>query len=117
MDIRQLIEKSGDAAIVRRVFGEPVRQGDVTVVPVARVAGGGGGGEGRREGAEGEESGTGSGGGYGYAAWPAGVYVIKNDDVRWQPAVDVTRIVVGGQIAFVVLVLALRSILNKRRRR
>ncbi|MDR8410250.1 sporulation protein [Nonomuraea sp. 3-1Str] len=117
MDIMQLIEKSRDAANVKRVFGEPLRQGDVTVVPVVRVFGGGGGGSGSRRGGEGKDGEEGSGGGYGYAATPAGAFVIKDGDVRWQPAVDVNRIVLGGQIVAVVLLLTLRSILRKRRRR
>ncbi|GAA2273968.1 hypothetical protein GCM10010149_15210 [Nonomuraea roseoviolacea subsp. roseoviolacea] len=116
MDIMRLMEKSVDEAVVRRVFGEPVQRGDVTVIPVARVIQGGGGGGGRRQGEKGEEEQTGSGGGYGYGAAPVGVYVIKDGEVSWQPALDVNRVVLGGQIAFVVLLLVLRSILKKRRR-
>jgi uncharacterized spore protein YtfJ len=49
MDILELAEKSRDSATVKRVFGEPVQQGDVLVIPVARVAYGGGGGSGQGE--------------------------------------------------------------------
>jgi len=35
--------------------------------------------------------------------------------VSWQPALDVTRIVVGGQMVAVVVALVLRSILRRRR--
>nr|BFE80314.1 hypothetical protein GCM10020093_029150 [Planobispora longispora] len=48
------------------------------------------------------------------------MFVIKDGDVRWQPAVDVNRIVLGGQIVGVILLLTARAIVRmtvKRRRR
>ncbi|TYB65315.1 sporulation protein [Nonomuraea sp. PA05] len=116
MDIMELVEQSKDAATVKRVFGEPIQHGDVVVIPVARVAQGGGGGQGQGKDAKGEEGG-GSGGGFGFSATPAGVYVLKNGDALWRPAVDVNRIVIGGQIVAVVLLLTLRAIFKKWRRR
>ncbi|MEU0570513.1 spore germination protein GerW family protein [Nonomuraea sp. NPDC005983] len=110
----ELVGQSRDVVTVKRVFGEPIQQGDVTVIPVARVAQGGGGGMGRGEGENAEQGG---GGGFGFGATPAGVYVIKDGDVRWQPAVDVNRIVLGGQIVAVVLLLTVRAILKKSRKR
>ncbi|MFD2352777.1 GerW family sporulation protein [Nonomuraea ferruginea] len=93
MDIMEIAEKSRDSANVKRVFGDPVQHGDVVVIPVARIAYGGGGGTGQGEDKKGD-SGSGSGVGYGVAATPAGVFVVKDGEVRWQPAVDVNRIVV-----------------------
>ncbi|MEV4474084.1 spore germination protein GerW family protein [Nonomuraea sp. NPDC049504] len=116
MDLIELVEKSKDAATVSRVFGEPVRHGDVVVIPVARVAQGGGGGHGRGTGERGDEGG-GSGGGFGYSATPAGVFVLKDGEALWRPAIDVNRIVIGGQFVAVVLLLTLRSILKRRRRK
>lgn len=112
----QLVEQAKDTATVRRVFGEPIHHGDITVIPVARVAQGGGGGHGQGRGEKGEEGG-GSGGGFGLSATPAGVFVLKDGDVQWRPAVDVNRIVIGGQIVAVVLFLTVRSILRKWARR
>ncbi|MEU4575684.1 spore germination protein GerW family protein [Nonomuraea sp. ATR24] len=112
MDIMRLVDQAKDAATVGRVFGEPVERDGVTIIPVARVAHGGGGGQGT--GGQGEQ---GSGSGYGVAAAPAGVFVVKDGDVRWQPAVDVNRIVLGGQAVAVVLLLTLRAILKRRGRR
>ncbi|PZG12431.1 sporulation protein, partial [Nonomuraea aridisoli] len=63
------------------------------------------------------EQGSGSGGGYGFGATPAGVFVLKDGDAIWRPAIDVNRIVLGGQFVAVVLLLTLRTILKKRRRR
>jgi uncharacterized spore protein YtfJ len=115
MDALEFIEQARDSLTVRRVFGDPYTVDGVTLVPAARILGGGGGG-----GAGPEEGGTapaGVGGGYGMRAVPAGAYVIRNGEVSWQPAVDVTRIALGGQVVAVVLLLVVRSALRRRRRR
>jgi uncharacterized spore protein YtfJ len=110
MDVKELLSQVTDNLTVGRVFGEPIRQGDVVIVPVARIRGGAGGGGG----IDAEKGGEGSGGGGGFEAVPAGVYVIKDESVSWRPAVDVTRIVIGGQLVAVVVALVLRSILRRR---
>ncbi|MET8005581.1 spore germination protein GerW family protein [Nonomuraea glycinis] len=114
MDITELVEQSKDSATVKRVFGDPIQHGDILVIPVARIAHGGGGGSGEGRKNEGE-AGSGSGGGYGVGATPAGVFVVKNGDVRWHPAVDVNRIVLGGQIVGIALLLTLRAIFKRTR--
>lgn len=111
MDVEQLLSQATDAAKVSRVFGEPIREGDLLIVPVARVRGGGGGGTGTGP----DNEGSGSGGGGGFTADPAGVYVVKDGKVTWQPSVDVNRIVVGGQVVAVVMFLALRSLFRRKR--
>ncbi len=101
---------------VRRAFGEPVERDGLTLVPVARVWGGTGfgGGDGSMEqvGDEAARSGSGGGGGLGVGVTPVGVYVVKGGEVRWEPAFDLNRAVIGGQvlgaIALVVLARALR---------
>lgn len=116
MDVNQLMQQARDTLTVNRLFGEPQERDGVTVIPVATVRGGGGGGQGEGSGpAEaGTGTGSGSGGGFGLSARPAGVYVIKGDRVNWQPALDVNRIVMGGQIVAVVALLVLRSIFRRR---
>ena len=111
MDIQQLLGQATDSAKVSRVFGEPIHEGDVLLVPVARVRGGGGGGSGTSPQNEGE----GSGGGGGFTADPAGVYVVKGGEVSWRPAVDVNRVVMGAQLVAIVMAMALRSLLRRRR--
>ncbi len=111
MDVEELLSKVTDNLTVSRVFGEPIRHGDVLVVPVARVRGGAGGGGGSGPGDEG----SGSGGGGGFDASPAGVFVVKNDAVSWRPAVDVNRVVLGGQAVAIVLALVVRSLVRRRR--
>ncbi|HEX5753280.1 MAG TPA: spore germination protein GerW family protein [Archangium sp.] len=102
MDVNEVIDRARDAFSVRRVFGEPIQQGAVTLIPAARVTGGGGGGGGEgpvAEGAQGAEStGKGYGSGFGLNARPAGAFVLRNGKVRWMPAVDVNRIILGAQL-------------------
>ena len=111
-----------DTMTVSRVFGEAYQADGVTVIPVALVrgGGGGGGGEGVAPAANGTEadaaaaSGSGSGVGLGVNARPIGVYVIKDGEVTWQPAVDVMRIVLGGQIVALFAILTLRRLFSRR---
>jgi uncharacterized spore protein YtfJ len=110
MDVQQLLSKVTDNVTVGRVFGEPIQHDGILIVPVARIRGGAGGGSGR--GATNEESN--SGGGAGFDAKPAGVFVVRGGSVSWQPALDVTRIVIGGQVVTVVVALVIRSLLRRR---
>ena len=110
MQVDEILSKAGTSGAVKRVFGEPIERDGVTVVPVARIMQGGGGGEGTNQDAEG------GGGGFGLIARPVGVYRIEGGDVTWVPAVDVTRVAIGGQIVGIVALLAFRSILKRRRR-
>ena len=114
MDPDQVMQQARDSLTVKRVFGEPYERDGVTVIPAAALRGGAGGGRG--EGGAGDSAtGSGSGGGFGLAAKPAGVYIIEGGKVRWQPAVDVNRIVLGGQIVAIFALLVLRALLRRRR--
>jgi uncharacterized spore protein YtfJ len=106
MEIQEALSKVQDAMTVKRVCGEPYEEDGVTVIPVAKIGGGGGAGGG--EGDEGRK-GKGFGLGYGLSASPAGAYVIKGDRVTWQPALDLNRVILGGQIVAVVLLLTIRA--------
>ncbi len=110
MQVQDVISQARDALTVKRVFGEPYEKNGVTVIPVARVQGGAGGGGG--EGPEGQ--GKGSGSGFGMSARPVGAFLIRGDEMTWRPAIDVTRIVLGGQIAAIVALLTIRSIVKAR---
>jgi uncharacterized spore protein YtfJ len=111
---RRLLDRLSEAASVRRAFGDPVERDGSVIIPVARVIGGGGGGEGGQPGAEGEQ---GYGGGFGLRVSPVGVFVVREDSVTWQPAVDVSRIVLGGQILGAIVLFTIRSMLRRRARR
>jgi uncharacterized spore protein YtfJ len=98
---------------VGKVFGEPYEKDGATVIPVAAVRGGGGAGGG--EGAD--DEGKGSGGGFGLSARPVGVYVLDSSGVKWEPALDVSKIAIGGQIIAVFALLVLRSLIKARSKR
>lgn len=82
------IFKASDAITVKRVFGEPYEKDGLTVIPAAMVGGGSGGGGGHD--AQNQE---GEGGGFGMAGRPAGAFVIRDGQVKWEPAIDPNRIV------------------------
>ena len=84
-----ITERIQDRFTAGLVYGDPVEQDGVIVVPAARVMGGGGGGS---DGAQGE------GGGFGLRATPAGAWVFENGSVRWKPAINVNAIILGGQL-------------------
>lgn len=101
MDVAEAMDKLRDRLGREQVFGEPVTQDGTIVLPVARISAGAGGGEG--EDAEGAAHGRrgrgrGSGLGFRFGAAPAGVYSIRGGEVTWQPAVNVNRVILGGQI-------------------
>lgn len=106
---RDLLDRARDAITVKRVFGDPIEREGVTVIPVARVAGGAAGGS--SPDSQGAES---WGGGFGLAARPAGVYVIKDGAVRWMPAIDANRVIAGAQIVLVAMLLLARAIMRRR---
>jgi hypothetical protein len=45
------------------------------------------------------------------------VFVVREGEVAYRPAVDVNRIVLGGQIVAVVALLTLRSVAKARAKR
>ena len=105
MDVNTLLSQARDALTVKRVFGDPIERGGVTVIPVANVAGGAGGGGAGRD-----------GGGFGLRATPAGVYVIKDGNVKWEPAFDLNRTILGGQIVTIVVLLTIQVVARARAR-
>ena len=104
-----------------KVFGEPIQQDGLTMLPVAAVATGGGGGGGSGPGLSGKGDSPrtdigGEGGGFGVLARPAGAFVIRGGDVRWRPAINLNRVILGGQVVAVVGLLVLRGIVRYRSR-
>lgn len=95
----RIIRRLGDVITVRSVFGEPIERHDKTIIPVAsiRIGGGGGGGGG----ADDRSSGSGEGGGFGGTGRPTGVFIVEQGTVDWKPAIDVTRLVVVGNLTAV----------------
>ena len=98
MKPEELMEKMRDSLRAEMVYGQPYEKDGMTVIPAAAVLGGGGGGSGRR-GADAE----GDGGGFGLVARPVGAFVVENGTVRWQPALDATRLILAGTLVLLVL--------------
>jgi uncharacterized spore protein YtfJ len=100
------IEHMLERLSVDTVFGEPIKEGDATVIPVAEISVGFGHGYGFGGGpgkiAEGDQgtAGTGAGGGAGGAAGgrvtPRGFIRITPDGVQFEPLTDVTRMGLAG---------------------
>lgn len=109
MDVLERLEDRV-AVVVDRVVGSPVERDGATVIPVVTVRAAGGGGVGAAP------EGEGSGGGWAAVARPVGAYVIRDGEVAYEPAIDVTRIVIGGQLLAALTLLLLRRVLRRRRR-
>ncbi|MBJ8347043.1 sporulation protein [Antrihabitans sp. YC2-6] len=100
MKIEDLRDTAGNLLKSSIVYAEPLEKNGITVIAAASVAGGGGFGNGH------DENGQGEGGGLGVRGKPAGAFVVKGDRVRWQPAIDVNRLIaVVGAIAVVALLV------------
>ena len=112
MDVADTLKGTYDAMTVKRVYGDPIERDGVIVIPAAAIRGGLGHGGGHD--ASGNE---GSGGGGGLTARPVGVYRIEGGTVTWEPAVDVTRIALVGEVVVIVLLLVVRSVMRRRRKR
>jgi uncharacterized spore protein YtfJ len=131
VDIRELLDKMAENLSARRSFGAAYERDGALIIPVVLVACGGGGGEGpikpaatkrtpaietvapANESPPDSQTPTGTGGGFGGLILPVGVYVVKDDQVRWVPAYDATLIVLMG----LSVVRALVSLMKHGRRR
>lgn len=113
VNVVDIIDRARDMMTVQRVFGEPIHENGVTVVPAASVRGGGGGGGGHNPSANED----GGGGGFGVIARPVGVYVIRGDSVEFRPAVDTTRLITAGAAVASIALLTLRTAIKKRAKR
>jgi uncharacterized spore protein YtfJ len=110
MEVQEVIAQARDTLTVKRVFGEPYEKDGVTIIPAARVQGGAGGGRGEDP----KGQGKGSGSGFGMTASPVGAFVLRQGELNWRPAVDVNRIVLGGQVVAIVALLTVRAIVRAR---
>jgi uncharacterized spore protein YtfJ len=102
MDAQQFVNEMQQEVRPNNVFGAPIQVDGVTLLPAMMVRGGAGARGGDRGGA-----------GYGVRARPVGIYVLRDGKVSWRPAVDVNRIIWGGQM--IGLVAAVGSVLRMQR--
>lgn len=111
--IEQLAEKLGAMATVKKVYGDPIERGHVTIVPVAKFLCGFGGGEGDKYGH------GGAGGGGGIKVTPVGYIELKNGGSKFRPirnsATTATLLIAGG-VAGVLLMRGLSYLLRSNHR-
>jgi uncharacterized spore protein YtfJ len=114
MEVKELLERMAENVSVRRSFGAAYERDGALIIPVAMVAGGGGGGEGpvttpaaprvsETSSVKPAKAATpeapppmGTGGGFGGLVFPVGVYVVKDEQVRWVPAYAATLIILAS---------------------
>lgn len=108
MDVKGTLNAAHDSMTARRVYAEPYEKNGVVVIPAAAVQGGGGGGGSDHEGH------SDGGAGFGLQARPVGAYVIRDGDVSWQPAFDLTRTILGCQLLGLAALLLTHRRLRKR---
>jgi uncharacterized spore protein YtfJ len=103
--VTEPIENMMKRLTVNSVFGEPIKEGDQTVIPVAQVSYGFGFGAGWGSGAaeaegEGQPANAGEGGGHGGGATgkarPVGALRITADGVHFEPVMDPKVIALAG---------------------
>jgi uncharacterized spore protein YtfJ len=93
-NVDELLHGARDAITVKRVYGDPIENEGITVVPAAVVRGGGGGG------GDAEHNG---GAGFGVQARPVGAWVIRDGEATWKPALDLNRLVLFAFLLGLVL--------------
>jgi uncharacterized spore protein YtfJ len=103
MNVTEMLEGAREAITVRRVYGDPIETGGVTLIPAADVRGAGGGGGGAL---------SNGGGGFGVTARPVGAYVVRDGQVAWEPAIDASRVAIMGMLTAMVTLLVLRSVVK-----
>ncbi len=57
------------------------------------------------------------GAGFGVSSRPVGAFVIKDSDVRWEPAIDVNRLILMAQVVVIAALLTVRVIVKTRAKR
>lgn len=101
--IQETMQRFLDTADVDVVYGEPVQNGDVLVLPSAEVLCGMGFGVGAGRGGDeaSETGGEGGGGGGGgrVLSRPVAVVIITPDSVRVEPVIDPTKIALAALTA------------------
>ncbi|TMF11799.1 MAG: sporulation protein [Chloroflexi bacterium] len=105
MRVIDVVNEAKAAMRASEVFGTPYEKNGITIIPAAKIAGGAGGG--------GDQAQPQAGGvGFGVSSRPVGAFVIKGDEVSWQPALDLNRIILMGQVVAIVALLTARAIVK-----
>lgn len=102
MDVVNEVKGAMGASVV---FGTPYEKNGVTIIPAAKIAGGAGGG--------GDQQNPQAGGvGFGVYSRPVGAFIIKSGEVTWQPALDLNRVILMGQVVAIAALMTVRAIVK-----
>ena len=105
MRVMDVVNEAKGAMRASEVFAAPYEKDGITIIPAARISGGAGGG--------GNEAQAQAGGvGFGVSSRPVGAFVIKGEEVTWQPALDLNRVILMGQLVAIVALLTARAIVK-----
>ena len=122
--VGETMEALLDTAGVDKVYGSPLRRGDVTIIPAAEVVAGIGFGvgfgsgeaPGEEEGAPPNRGGGGGGGGGGRTfSRPVAVVVVGPDGVRVEPVVDATKVALAALTGIGFMISTMRRMKRPRR--
>lgn len=108
MNVDEMLQGARDTMTVKRVYGEPIEKAGVTLIPAAEVRGGGGGGS---------DAANNGGGGFGVSARPVGMWIIRGDEVEWEPSVDATKLALRGMLMVMFGLFVIRSVVKTVARR
>ena len=116
--MRNIFERLTDTAHVDHVYGRPIKQGDVAIIPAAEVlvAAGFGMGSGTGSTPDGPGFGDGGGGVGKTLSRPVAVIIASPDGVRVEPILDPTKIMLAALTAGGFMVGMLFRMFRKRRR-
>ena len=103
MNVDEMMKGAHDTLTVSRVYGEPIERNGVTMILAADLAGGGGGGSDQVQN---------GGGGFMVRARPVGTWIVQGNDVRWEPAIDQTRIALRGILLAMLFLFVVRSVVK-----
>jgi uncharacterized spore protein YtfJ len=105
MRVMEIVNEAKSAMRASEVFGTPYEKNGLTIIPAAKIMGDAGAGGDQHEPQA-------RGAGFGVSTKPAGAFIIKGDEVRWQPALDLNRTIIAGQVVAIVALLTLRTIVR-----
>ena len=99
--VQETLSKLVDAADVTKVYGRPIKQGDVAVIPASEnlmLMGFGVGAGGEAEGSENGGGGTGGGGGGGgrTLSRPVAIIVVTPEGAYVEPVMDPTKVAMAA---------------------
>lgn len=114
MEVEEITEAAFEAVSAQRVYGEPFEKNGRTIIPAASVTGVALRGQRDDGAADGDGTEERRGGGFGLTARPSGAWLVDKDGATWKPAVDVNRVIFGGQLIALAAIVVIGRIVAGR---